>query len=116
MSLKKLSQFENFDIEGFLENISLGTVGKKDWTDYETGTHRGTKLEVVILSDKNNYKTDNGKDVISNEYEKFTVKIARDIDVPMKVRIRLINPTARIYGQFRNQLSVTAEDIEVISK
>lgn len=40
----------------------------------------------------------------------------RDIDVPMNAKVRLINPTANIYGEFRNQLSVTAEDIEVLGK
>ena len=49
-------------------------------------------------------------------YEKITVKVARDIDVPMNAKVRLINPKASIYGEFRNQLSVTAEDIEVLGK
>ena len=115
MAFKKLSQFEYFDMEGFLKGIGLGTVGKSEWKDFETGEHKGTKIELVIISDKNKYKSTNGE-AVSNIYEKLTVKVAKDIDVPMNAHVRLINPYATVYGQYRNQLSVTADDIEVISK
>ena len=49
-------------------------------------------------------------------YEKLTIKIPKEINVPMNSKIRLINPTANIYGEYRNQLSVVAEDVEVLDK
>lgn len=115
MSLKKLSQFERFDAEGFFENLSLGAVGQFEWKDHETGAHMGTKVEVVIIGDKHNYNSANGQQV-SNIYEKLTVKVPKDIDVPMNSHVRLVNVYAKVYGQYRNQLSVTADDIEVIKK
>lgn len=113
--LKKLSQFENFDAVGFFEKLNLGAVGKSEWKDFETGEHKGTKVEIVIIGDKHEYNSANGE-VISNVYEKLTVKVPMDIDVPMNSQVRLINPNATVYGQYRNQLSITADDIEVIKK
>ena len=47
-------------------------------------------------------------------YEKLTIKVPKNIDVPMNAKVRVINPEASIYGEYRNQLSVVAEDIEVL--
>ncbi len=115
MAFKKLAQFEYFDIEEFLKGLGLGTVGQSEWKNFDTGKHEGTKVDLVIVSDKNKYISTNGE-VVSNIYEKMTVKIPKDIDVPMNAHVRLINPSAKVYGQYRNQLAVTADDIEVISK
>lgn len=115
MALKKLSQFERFDAEGFFANLSLGAIGKSEWKDFETGEHKGTKIEVVITGDKHDYKSANGE-TISNIYEKLTVKVPKDIDIPMNSHVRLVNVYATVYGQYRNQLSITADDIEVIKK
>ena len=72
-------------------------------------------MEVVIIGDKHNYNTANGEQ-ISNIYEKLTVKVPKDIDVPMNSHVRLLNVYATVYGQYRNQLSIVADDIEVIKK
>lgn len=115
MSLKKLSQFEKFDAEGFFANLNLGAVGQSEWKDFTSGEHKGTKVEVVIIGDKHNYKSTGGQQ-ISNMYEKLIVKVPRDIDVPMNSHVRLVNAYATVYGQYRNQLSITADDIEVLKK
>lgn len=115
MALKKLSQFESFDAQGFFSNLNLGSVGTSEWKDFDTGAHKGTKVEVVIIGDKHVYNLTGGAQ-ISNVYEKLTVKVPKDIDVPMNAHVRLVNPNATVYGQYRNQLSVTADDIEVIKK
>lgn len=115
MALKKLSQFSYFDAEGFFGKLNLVTTGKSEWKDFESGEHKGTKIEVVVAGDKHKYKTADGE-TVNNLYEKLTVKVAKDIDVSMNVPVRLINPYVVIYGQYRNQLSITADDIEVISK
>lgn len=114
MAFKKLPQFELFD-NSFFNALDLGTVGKSEWKDFDSGEHKGTKVELVVIGDKNKYKTTNGE-AVSNMYEKMTVKIEKDIDVPMNAHVRLVNPQASVYGQYRNQLSIVADDIEVIKK
>lgn len=49
-------------------------------------------------------------------FEKITFKVAAEIDVPLNVEIVPINPVAKVYGEYRNQLSVTADDIQVVGK
>lgn len=115
MALKKLSQFSYFDTKGFFEKLNLVTTGKSEWKDFESGEHRGTKVEVVIAGDKHKYNMTDGE-IVNNLYEKLTIKIPKNIDVPMNSHVRLVNAHATIYGQFRNQLSVTADDIEIINK
>lgn len=116
MSLKKLSQFQYFDIDEFLEGKKLVTIGIQDWKEFETQNVVGSKVEVVIAIDKTKYEVANGE-IVSNVYEKLTVKIPLKLtNVPMNAEIRLINPEAVIYGEFRNMLSITAENIEVIGK
>lgn len=116
MSLKKLSQFQYFDIDEFLTGKKLITIGIQDWKDFETQNILGSKVEVVIAVDKTHYAVANGE-VASNAYEKLTVKIPLKLtNIPMNTEVRLINPEAVVYGEFRNMLSITAENIEVIGK
>ena len=99
MALKKLQQFVYFDINGFLEKIKLVTTGIGTWKDFESGAKRGTKIEVVIASDKHVYPTNDGE-VINNLYEKLNIKVPKDIVVPMNTEIRLVNPVGTIYGEY----------------
>lgn len=115
MSLKKLNQFNYFATKEFFSKLGLIAVGKSVWKDFETGSVKGTKVEVVIASDKHNYNAQDGE-VVNNMYEKLTVKIPKEIDVPINAKVCLVNPVANIYGEYRNQLSVTADDIEVLGK
>lgn len=115
MALKKLNMFSYFDAEEFFSKLSLIAVSKSVWKEYGSGNVLGTKVEVVIAGDKHNYNSQDGN-VVNNMYEKLTVKIPKDIDVPMNAKVRLINPQGNIYGEYRNQLSVTAEDIEILGK
>ncbi len=113
--MKKLNYFTYFDMEGFLTGKKLLTIGQQDWKDFNTGNILGTKVEVVIASDKTDYGNKEGE-TINNLYEKISVKVPSSITVPMNVEVVLINAEATIYGEFRNQLSVTAENIEVVKK
>lgn len=116
MSLKKLSRFLYFDIEGFLEKKKLMIIGIQEWKDFDTQKFLGTKVEVVITSDKTDYGTTGGE-VVTNLYEKLTVKIpAKLTNIPMNVEVRLVNPEAVVYGKYRNALSITAENIEIVGK
>lgn len=113
--MKKLNLFNYFDCEEFFESKRLMTIGQQEWKDFNTGNPLGTKVELVIAKDKTDYGATNGE-VISNLYKKFTVKIPKKIKVPMNVAVKLINPVGTVYGDYRDKLSVTADNIEVISK
>lgn len=115
MALKKLNQFNTFATDEFFEKLGLLTVGKSTWREFGTSMVKGTKIEVVICSDRHDYNSQNGE-VVNNLYEKLTVKIPKEVDVPMNVKVRLVNPSATIYGDYRNQLAITADDIEVLGK
>jgi hypothetical protein len=116
MSLKKLSLFQYFDIDTFLAKKKLMTVGVQEWKDFETQNILGTKVEVVIVEDKTDYGNSDGN-VVNNLYEKLSIKIPAKLNnVPMNTVVRLINPEAVVYGEYRNALSLTAENIEIIGK
>ena len=101
MALKKLSQFEHFDAEGFFSRIGLIVIG--------------TAITTVIASDRHNYNASEGE-IVNNLYEKIVVKIPKKIDVVLNAKIKLVNPQAKIYGEYRNLLSVTADDVEILGK
>ena len=50
----------------------------------------------------------------SNLFEKFTVKVFKDINVPVGATVELVNPVGTVYGEFRNQLSVRADDVRIV--
>ena len=114
--MKKLNLFTYFDFEEFTKGKKFMSIGQQEWKDFKTGTVLGTKLMVVIMQDKTVYTGVSDGEVISNLYEKLTIKIPVKISVPMNVEVQLINAVATVFGEYRNQLSVTAENIEVVSK
>ena len=76
----------------------------------------GSKVEVVIAADKTDYGVAEGE-VISNIYEKLTVKVPKmGLGFPLNTEVKLVNAEAMVYGEYRNQLSVTAENVEVVGK
>lgn len=116
MAFKKINQFLRFDTDSFLADKKLMLVGFKEWRDYTDDRLLGSKLEIVIVEDKTDYGTTDGN-TVNNLYEKLSVKIPAKLNnVPMNAIIRLINPKAVVYGEFRNQLSITAESIEIVGK
>ena len=114
MALKKLNQFLYFDFRGFSDGKIYQVVGISEWVDYETKKHMGTKVETVIVEDKTQYTHKDGE-IITNRYEKLVYKIKKDINVPINARVEPVNPVAKVYGDYRNQLSVVADDIRIIS-
>ncbi|MBQ9674227.1 MAG: hypothetical protein IJV39_06330 [Ruminococcus sp.] len=89
-------------------------IRQSEWRDYDTQKVLGTKNELVIIEDNNDYGSTNGE-VVNNLFEKLVVKIPKKLDnIPLQSKVRLVNPEAVVYGEFRNQLSITADDIEVI--
>ena len=123
MSLKKLRYFEYFDEESFFDGKRFKVVGKQAWTDYKTKKIIGTKLEVAIFVDKTDYGCEDGE-VVSNIYEKLVFKVPKDIDISMEVEVKPVNAICQmcirdrctIYGDYRNQLSIVCDDIEIVGK
>lgn len=113
--MKKLMQFLVFDHEAFFKDKMLQTIGTSEWVDYKTKAHMGTKLEALIAKDNTQYKQKEGENV-SNAFEKLTLKIRKDVTPPTGACVTLVNPVCTVYGDYRNQLSVTADDIRIIPK
>lgn len=112
--MKKLSQFLKFDMEAFSRDKVYVSTGQSPWNDFDTKEHLGTKIEAFIAEDKTPYKCKDGE-VVSNRFEKIIFKIKKDVNVPVNARVMPVNPVAVVYGDYRNQLSVTADDIRVIA-
>lgn len=115
MALKKLRNFLAFNFGGFATGKRFVVVGQQPWKDFKTGEVLGTKVEVVIAQDKTDYSLKEGE-VANNLYEKLFFKIPKVIEVPMNVEVRFSGVTASVYGEYFNQLSIAAKDIEVLSK
>ena len=113
--MKKLGQFSVFDIERFLKDKKLMTTGVSPITD-DDGKRIGTKVQVVILEDNTEYRVAEGEQV-TNQFEKFNIKLNKVVDnVPMNAIVVPVNPVATVYGEFRNNISVTADGLKVIQR
>lgn len=107
--------FTTFNWNLFAKEKRFLSTSKSEWKNFNTGEHLGTKVEAVIAADNTNYGDQNG-DTVTNLYEKLTFKVRKDIDVPLNVEIVPKGVTAIVYGDYRNQLSCTAEDIVFAAK
>lgn len=115
MAYKKLNQFAFFDYLKFSEGKVLKLVAIEPWKDFDTGTVLGTKYKTVIAQDKTHYNLKDGEQV-SNLFEKLDFKVPHDPhNIPLGSVVKPVNPVATVYGQYRNQLSVRADDIQVVN-
>ena len=73
-------------------------------------------MEAVIYKDHTDYGTSQNGEAVSNLFEKIVFKVPSKINVPVSVEIVPVNAVATVYGEYHNQLSVTAESIKVVSK
>lgn len=108
MALKKLNQFNYFDAEGFFSKLKLITVGSTVWKEYGSNVVKGTKLEVVIASDKHRYNSNEGE-VVNNMYLNYYLLLLRDIDHRYTVAIVIVSRFGmryilRVY--FRQRISM----------
>lgn len=113
--MKKLGQFLKFDWETFAKDKRFLCTGGSEWVDYETKEHRGTKIEVVIAVDNTEYRHTEGE-VVSNRFEKLAIKVSDDIDIPVDQYVMPTGVVAKVYGDYRNLLSVTATGLTVFPK
>lgn len=110
--MKYLNQFLKFAWNTFADGKRFLCIGTRKWLHHETKEVLGTKVDAVVMQDKTNYGDKEG----NNLYEKICFKVPYEIDVPMNVEIIPKGVEASVYGDFRNLLACTAEDIEIISK
>lgn len=113
--MKKLSQFLKFDFDAFSNGKIYQVTSVAPWIDYNTKAKMGTKIDTVIVQDKTVYKYKDGE-VVTNRYEKLTIKVRKDVQVPINAYIMPINAVGVVYGEYRNQLSVTADDIKILQQ
>ena len=111
--MKKLVQFQRFDILAFVHGKEFTVCGIGEWLDFATKAHLGTKLEVVISKDNTVYIQKDGEH-ITNLFEKLVFKVPKDIKVPMGAIVEPVNAVATIYGEYQNNLSVKADDVKVV--
>lgn len=103
--------FVRFDIIAFLLGKILTVTSLKTWKDYDSGKELGTAVTVAITQDETEYRPGEQG---ANMFEKFTIKVPVPItNVTVKIGdvVTPVNPVATVYGQYRNQLSVKADDI-----
>ena len=112
--MKKLNQFVKFLFEDFSRGKVYRVTGVRTWLDFTTKELLGTKVEVIVAEDNTVYDTKNGE-TVTNLYEKLSFKIKKDVHIPVNARVIPVNPVAVVYGEYRNQLSVTADDIKVVA-
>lgn len=113
--MRFLNQFNNFDFDNFSQGKVFIATGVRPWADHSSGAALGTIVDAVIYTDNTSYTRKEG-DTSSNRFEKISFKVSKRIDIPADTQIRPINPVATIWGDFRNNLSVRADDIEIIPR
>lgn len=119
---KNLFEFEGeFQILKFLQGKKLSTLECSEWREYskdskKPGAVLGTKVTLVFLEDKTPYSPGKNGQPVSNRYAQMVVKVKKkDLAIPVDTIVELVNPVARIYGDYRNELSVTADDIRPVT-
>lgn len=110
-----LSAYDKFPFEEFVKDKKLEVTDLKSWLDYETGRRLGTTVTVSIAEDNSEYPTSAVGEVKDNYRQVFSVKVRKDnIAVKRDDVVRFIGVEAKIIGDYRNQLSVKADDVVVV--
>lgn len=117
MALKNLSHFTAFNAPQFLSRKELRFISATRWvekTDTASEVEKGVKVSLLIYKDNSEYP--NNK---TNLGEQITIKVPlaslEDYTVfqPMVTICDVTNiEKAVVYGEYRNQLSLTATVIE----
>lgn len=113
--MKNLTKFLHFDLPAFLNGKVLTVTSCRPWNDRETGAHKGTVVDVAITRDDTAYPPAKDGVAVTNLYEKFPARISKDLAIPIGATIEIINGIGTVYGDFRNQLSVQAEDVKILT-
>ena len=112
--MKNLNLFQKFDLTSFLLGKELTVTACGPWVDFDTHEEKGTKVEVAITKDNTAYPPAKDGRVVSNLFEKFAIKVPKAVSVPVGAIVTIVNGTATVYGDYRNQVSVRAEDVKIV--
>lgn len=117
MALKNLNSFLSFDAPLFLARKELRFVSATHWVergDNDVETEKGVKVALLIFSDDSDYPNDK-----TNLGEQLIVKVPfatlHDFEefLPMQTICEVTDvEKAVVYGEYRNQLSLTAAVIK----
>ena len=113
--MKCLAKYTVFDLATFLAEKELTAVGCSPWLDHATGAVLGTRVDVAITHDDTEYPPAKDGSTQSNLYERFSVKVAKEVTIPIGAIVTIIDGNGTVYGDFRNQLSVRAADVRVVN-
>lgn len=113
--MKHLSQFLSFDWQAFANGKKFLVTGVSPWKDYDTGKALGTRVEVVIVSDKTAYRQREGEHV-TNRFEKLVFKTSKTVSPAVESYISPVGVEAKVWGDYRNNLSVTCADVREAPK
>lgn len=115
--MKKLGSFLKVDFDALFSGASV-LVMKSEVLKDRDGNAQGAKYTLLFWEDAPDLLAKYGDAEVSNAGETFTVKVLgktpKPVAKPTKLA-RLVNPTGKVWGDFRNQLSVTADDVELVA-
>lgn len=112
--MKYINTFLKFMLDEFLNGKELTVTGCGPWVDFDTHEEKGSKVEVAITKDTTAYPAAKDGRTGNNLFEKFSVKVAKPLSIPVGAIVTIVNGTATVYGDYRNQLSVRADDVKVV--
>lgn len=117
--MRYLNQFLSFKLSEFMKDKTIISVGVSDLVDYNADKKViGCKISAVIYKDDTLYSRPDD-DTSSNVFEKLSIKVpGKKLNIPNNVEIKLPDTaTAVVYGEYRNQLSITSPDgVIVVNK
>lgn len=117
MAINGAGQFEKFGWQEFCGDKVLMVKNVAPMRNYDTGEITGTKVEALIIKDDTQYKPKADGSVVSNLFNALSVKLPKqDVNVKIGDIVEFKNVTAKVWGDFRNELSVTAEDVTVVGQ
>lgn len=112
MLLMYLHPYDTFPFDNFAKGKKFEVTEMKPWLDYDTGRRLGTTVTVSIAEDNSEYPPSANGEVRDNYRQVFNVKVRKEtVAVNRFDLVRFVGVQAKIYGEFRNQLSVEAEDV-----
>lgn len=110
--MKKLFQFTRFDWAAFAQGKTFQVTGIRPRYDSDDRQRIiGSTVEVVIIRDDTQYQCKPGE-VVTNLFEKVAIKLPQTkVAVQLGDYVQPVNATATVYGEYRDKLSVKADDI-----